>query len=189
MPEGAPSLERCWRIICEIEAAELELARTWGAPRGTLHVGLPQVAMLMMPTLKRFHGRRGDRASPEATYNRTASHSSAAAGRHRIRVGGAGHRQLLAAEARSAPNIRAHPMMQTTTPAAATGSAPRLPAPRPLPTAKAPGYRGRRETSYDHDLQGAGRNLTTSTRSPSCSGRRSTTRSDGVLSMPRRSAV
>src|SRR5580704_10611679 len=38
--EGALFLERCRRIFCEIEAAELELSKTHAAPRGTLRVGL-----------------------------------------------------------------------------------------------------------------------------------------------------
>ena len=53
-PEGALFLERCRRIFSEIEAAELELAQTQGAPRGKLRVSLPLVGMLMMPTLSAF---------------------------------------------------------------------------------------------------------------------------------------
>lgn len=53
-PEGACFLERCRRIFCEIEAAELELAQTQGAPRGKLRVSLPLAGMLMMPTLSAF---------------------------------------------------------------------------------------------------------------------------------------
>jgi DNA-binding transcriptional LysR family regulator len=53
-PEGALFLERCRRIFCEIEAAELELAQTQGAPRGRLRVSLPLAGMLMMPTLNAF---------------------------------------------------------------------------------------------------------------------------------------
>lgn len=53
-PEGACFLERCRRIFCEIEAAELELAETQGAPRGKLRVSLPHGGMLMMPTLSAF---------------------------------------------------------------------------------------------------------------------------------------
>jgi DNA-binding transcriptional LysR family regulator len=53
-PEGACFLERCRRILCEIEAAELELAQTQGAPRGRLRVSLPLVGMLMMPALTDF---------------------------------------------------------------------------------------------------------------------------------------
>jgi DNA-binding transcriptional LysR family regulator len=53
-PEGALFLERCRRIFCEIEAAELELAQTQGAPRGKLRVSMPLAGMLMMPTLSAF---------------------------------------------------------------------------------------------------------------------------------------
>jgi DNA-binding transcriptional LysR family regulator len=53
-PEGTLFLERCRRIFCEVEAAELELSQTQGAPRGKLRVSLPFVAMLMMPTLTAF---------------------------------------------------------------------------------------------------------------------------------------
>jgi DNA-binding transcriptional LysR family regulator len=53
-PEGTLFLERCRRIFCEIEAAELELSQTQGAPRGKLRVSLPLVGMLMMPTLTAF---------------------------------------------------------------------------------------------------------------------------------------
>jgi DNA-binding transcriptional LysR family regulator len=52
--EGALFLERCRRIFCEIEAAELELAQSQGAPRGRLRVSLPLAGMLMMPTLSAF---------------------------------------------------------------------------------------------------------------------------------------
>jgi len=53
-PEGAAFLERCRRIFSEIEAAELEMAQTQGAPRGKLRVSLPIVGMLMMPALSEF---------------------------------------------------------------------------------------------------------------------------------------
>ncbi|MFD1330399.1 LysR family transcriptional regulator [Methylopila musalis] len=53
-PEGALFLERCRRVFCEIEAAELELSQTRDAPRGRLRVSLPLVGMLMMPTLAGF---------------------------------------------------------------------------------------------------------------------------------------
>lgn len=60
--EGALFLERCRRIFSEINAAEVELSKTRGAPRGTLRVGLPLVGTLMMPTLVAFM-----RAFPEIT--------------------------------------------------------------------------------------------------------------------------
>lgn len=53
-PEGTLFLERCRRIFCEVEAAELELSQTQGAPRGKLRVSLPLVGMLMIPTLTAF---------------------------------------------------------------------------------------------------------------------------------------
>lgn len=53
-PEGALFLERCQRIFCEIEAAELELSQTRSTARGKLRVSLPLVGMLMMPTLAAF---------------------------------------------------------------------------------------------------------------------------------------
>ncbi|MGB5084454.1 MAG: LysR family transcriptional regulator [Methylocystis silviterrae] len=53
-PEGGLFLERCRRIFCEIEAAELELSQTRAEPRGTLRVSLPLVGMLMMPSLSAF---------------------------------------------------------------------------------------------------------------------------------------
>ncbi|MBN8938137.1 MAG: LysR family transcriptional regulator [Rhizobiales bacterium] len=53
-PEGACFLERCRRIIGEIEAAELEIAQSQGAPRGKLRVSMPIVGMLMMPAVSAF---------------------------------------------------------------------------------------------------------------------------------------
>ncbi|MEI5678219.1 LysR family transcriptional regulator [Mesorhizobium sp. CGMCC 1.15528] len=53
-PEGSLFLERCRRIFGEIEAAELELSQTRGAPKGKLRVSLPIVGMLMMPTISAF---------------------------------------------------------------------------------------------------------------------------------------
>jgi DNA-binding transcriptional LysR family regulator len=52
--EGAMFLERCRRILGEIEAAELELAQTRGAPRGRLRVSLPIVNALTVPALNAF---------------------------------------------------------------------------------------------------------------------------------------
>ncbi|WP_237347237.1 LysR family transcriptional regulator, partial [Xanthobacter agilis] len=48
-PEGELFRDRCRRIFCEIEAAELELSQTRAAPRGKLRVSLPLIGMLMMP--------------------------------------------------------------------------------------------------------------------------------------------
>ncbi len=53
-PEGSLFLERCRRIFCELEAAELELSQTRAHPNGVLKVSLPLVGMLMMPTLTAF---------------------------------------------------------------------------------------------------------------------------------------
>ncbi|MFQ6556038.1 LysR family transcriptional regulator [Pseudomonas sp. Lb2C1-1] len=55
--EGTLFLERCRRILCEVEAAELELSETHQAPRGKLRVSLPLVADLVMPTLIAFMRR------------------------------------------------------------------------------------------------------------------------------------
>lgn len=52
--EGTLFLERCRRILCEVEAAELELSETWQAPRGRLRVSPPLVGMLVMPALTAF---------------------------------------------------------------------------------------------------------------------------------------
>ena len=53
-PEGATFLTRCQRIICEIEAAEAELALANAEPRGRLHVSMPMVSTLMMPVIGAF---------------------------------------------------------------------------------------------------------------------------------------
>ncbi|MAN46068.1 MAG: LysR family transcriptional regulator [Alphaproteobacteria bacterium] len=53
-PEGSLFLERCRRIFCEMEAAELELSQRHAHPSGVLKVSLPLVGMLMMPTLSTF---------------------------------------------------------------------------------------------------------------------------------------
>lgn len=55
--EGGLFLERCRRILSEIEAAELELSETQQAPRGKLRVSLPLVGMLVMPALTDFMHR------------------------------------------------------------------------------------------------------------------------------------
>ncbi|WP_312799922.1 LysR family transcriptional regulator [Pseudomonas sp.] len=52
--EGAMFLERCRRILTELEAAELELSQTQQAPRGRLRISLPLVSGLVMPVLIRF---------------------------------------------------------------------------------------------------------------------------------------
>jgi DNA-binding transcriptional LysR family regulator len=55
--EGALFLERCRRILCEVEAAELELSATQQEPRGRLRISLPLVGMLVMPALTAFMHR------------------------------------------------------------------------------------------------------------------------------------
>jgi DNA-binding transcriptional LysR family regulator len=52
--EGTMFLERCRRILGEIEAAEIELAQTRGAPHGKLRVSLPIVNALTLPALTAF---------------------------------------------------------------------------------------------------------------------------------------
>lgn len=53
-PEGALFLERCRRIICEIEAAELELTESRQGPTGQLRISLPLVGPLVMPAITAF---------------------------------------------------------------------------------------------------------------------------------------
>jgi len=55
--EGAVFLERCRRILCELESAELELSKTRQAPQGRLRISLPLVGMLVMPALTAFMHR------------------------------------------------------------------------------------------------------------------------------------
>ncbi len=55
--EGAVFLERCRRILCELESAELELSETRQAPQGRLRISLPLVGMLVMPALTAFMRR------------------------------------------------------------------------------------------------------------------------------------
>lgn len=52
--EGTLFLERSRRILAEIEAAELELSRATGSPRGRLRVSLPLVSSLVLPVLGEF---------------------------------------------------------------------------------------------------------------------------------------
>ncbi|MEG0923010.1 MAG: LysR family transcriptional regulator [Comamonas sp.] len=55
--EGTLFLERCRRILSEVEAAELELSETRQAPQGKLRVSLPLVSSLVMPALTAFMHR------------------------------------------------------------------------------------------------------------------------------------
>lgn len=52
--EGMVFLERCRRILAEVEAAEAELAQSQGAPRGKLRVSLPIISAVMMPAITGF---------------------------------------------------------------------------------------------------------------------------------------
>ncbi|MBT2785282.1 MULTISPECIES: LysR family transcriptional regulator [unclassified Halomonas] len=49
--EGALFLERCRRILSEVEAAELELSEIHQEPKGKLRVSFPLVGQLVMPVL------------------------------------------------------------------------------------------------------------------------------------------
>ncbi len=55
--EGRMFLERCRRILSEVEAAELELSETRLTPRGRLRISLPLVGMLVMPVITAFMRR------------------------------------------------------------------------------------------------------------------------------------
>ena len=55
--EGTLFLERCRRILSEIDAAESELSGLAGSPRGRLRVGTPQLGDLMMPAFDGFMER------------------------------------------------------------------------------------------------------------------------------------
>lgn len=52
--EGALFLERCRKILAEVEAAEFELCDAAAAPHGKLRVSLPQVHDLVMPVMNEF---------------------------------------------------------------------------------------------------------------------------------------
>lgn len=55
--EGAMFLERCRRILSELEAAEQELFMTSESPKGRLRVSMPQVGNVMFVQLARFMER------------------------------------------------------------------------------------------------------------------------------------
>ena len=59
-PEGALFLERCRRILCEVESAEAELLQSRSAPRGKLRISLPSVGTLFMSKLAEFKRRYPD---------------------------------------------------------------------------------------------------------------------------------
>lgn len=52
--EGALFLDRCRRILAEVEAAQLELSHASGKPSGRLRISLPLVSSLMLPVLGDF---------------------------------------------------------------------------------------------------------------------------------------
>lgn len=52
--EGSLFLERCRRILAELEAAEMELSNTREQPRGKLRISLPLVSSLVMPVIIQF---------------------------------------------------------------------------------------------------------------------------------------
>lgn len=58
--EGALFLERCRRILSEVDAAEAELSDAAGSPRGRLRVGAPQLVNLLMPIFDSFMQRYPD---------------------------------------------------------------------------------------------------------------------------------
>jgi DNA-binding transcriptional LysR family regulator len=53
-PEGELFLESCRRIFSEINKIELEFSQSKSTPKGRLKVSLPDLGMLMMPTLHGF---------------------------------------------------------------------------------------------------------------------------------------
>ena len=52
--EGALFLERCRKILAEVEAAEFELCDAAAKPHGKLRISLPQVHGLVMPVMTEF---------------------------------------------------------------------------------------------------------------------------------------
>ena len=52
--EGTRFLERCRRVIAELDAAEQELTQSVEAPRGRLRVSLPTIGTLLLPVLADF---------------------------------------------------------------------------------------------------------------------------------------
>lgn len=58
--EGSMFLERCRRILSEVEAAELELSEARLNPRGRLRISMPLVGMLVMPAITAFMHRYPD---------------------------------------------------------------------------------------------------------------------------------
>jgi DNA-binding transcriptional LysR family regulator len=52
--EGTLFLDRCRKILCELEAAEMEISQGQMAPRGRLRVSLPMAMPLMVPAILAF---------------------------------------------------------------------------------------------------------------------------------------
>lgn len=52
--EGTRFLERCRRVLAEIDAAEQEMTHSAEAPRGRLRVSLPSIGALLLPVLADF---------------------------------------------------------------------------------------------------------------------------------------
>ena len=52
--EGEIFLDRCRRILCELEAGEAELSHTMACPRGRLRVGVPFAGDLITPLFGKF---------------------------------------------------------------------------------------------------------------------------------------
>lgn len=52
--EGTMFLERCRKILVEVEAAKFELCNAASAPRGKLRISVPQVPGLVMPVVTEF---------------------------------------------------------------------------------------------------------------------------------------
>lgn len=55
--EGQRFLERCRRVLCELEAAQLELTSAALGPSGRLRISMPRVGELVMPVLIDFMQR------------------------------------------------------------------------------------------------------------------------------------
>jgi len=58
--EGAQYLERCRRILAEVENAELELMESHRAPQGQLKISLPFVDVIVLPLVSGFMQRYPD---------------------------------------------------------------------------------------------------------------------------------
>lgn len=55
--DGKVFLERCRRILCEVEAAELEMSQASEMPRGKLRISLPRYSALFQPVISDFMQR------------------------------------------------------------------------------------------------------------------------------------